>query len=119
VFIKQLTTRTVDAQRERYRLAVEGQDIPFLIRSFADMRFPLCLVAGLRKIGIERPSPLQMQALPVALSGRDLIAVGPTGCGKTLAFALPLVLFAVETAMDKNSSPADGPIGLIICASVY
>ena len=37
----------------------------------------------------ERPSPIQMQAWPILLQGRDLIGIAQTGTGKTLAFLLP------------------------------
>ncbi|HOH29741.1 MAG TPA: DEAD/DEAH box helicase, partial [Candidatus Hydrogenedentes bacterium] len=38
---------------------------------------------------ITDPSPVQAQAIPVALEGRDLVVTAQTGTGKTLAFALP------------------------------
>ena len=37
------------------------------------------------------PTPIQLQAIPVALSGRDVIGIAQTGTGKTAAFALPLL----------------------------
>ena len=42
-------------------------------------------------MGLYAPTPIQAQAIPAALQGRDLWATAPTGSGKTLAFALPLV----------------------------
>lgn len=41
--------------------------------------------------GFDRPTPVQAEAIPLLMAGRDVIAVAPTGTGKTLAFALPLV----------------------------
>jgi ATP-dependent RNA helicase RhlE len=49
---------------------------------------PRCL-AVLEHQGIEQPTPVQERAIPVALEGRDVLAVAQTGTGKTLAFALP------------------------------
>lgn len=49
---------------------------------------PRCLRV-LHEMGIETPTPVQEQAIPVALAGHDLIATAQTGTGKTLAFALP------------------------------
>ena len=45
---------------------------------------------------ISRPTPIQMQGLPVILSGRDMIGVAFTGSGKTLVFALPMIMMALQ-----------------------
>ena len=49
------------------------------------------LVDTLRRLGFERPTPIQERAIPVALAGRDLIAAAETGSGKTAAFLLPIL----------------------------
>ena len=49
---------------------------------------PKCVQALAAK-GITTPTPIQAQAIPVALDGRDVVAIAQTGTGKTLAFALP------------------------------
>jgi len=56
---------------------------------------------------ISRPTPIQMQGLPVILSGRDMIGVAFTGSGKTLVFALPMIMMALqeETRMPLESGP--------------
>lgn len=51
---------------------------------------PKCL-SVLESQGITEPTPIQREAIPVALEGRDVIAVAQTGTGKTLAFSLPAV----------------------------
>ncbi|WP_457630528.1 DEAD/DEAH box helicase [Oceanithermus sp.] len=47
-------------------------------------------VAALESKGIKTPTPIQKEALPAALSGRDVLGLARTGTGKTLAFALPI-----------------------------
>ncbi|AXV17359.1 RNA helicase [Neorhizobium sp. SOG26] len=49
------------------------------------------IVATLTALGIETPTPIQAQAIPLLLEGRDLIGLAQTGTGKTAAFGLPLV----------------------------
>ncbi|MEZ4687738.1 MAG: DEAD/DEAH box helicase [Bacteroidia bacterium] len=55
--------------------------------------FPLdpTLLDGIHAIGFENTTPIQAQAIPVILEGRDLIACAQTGTGKTAAFTIPLV----------------------------
>lgn len=61
------------------------------------------LSAGLATAGYTTPTPIQAQALPAALAGRDVLGLAQTGTGKTAAFALP-VLQALTKA-DKRARP--------------
>ncbi|MBI3252593.1 MAG: DEAD/DEAH box helicase [Candidatus Omnitrophica bacterium] len=49
------------------------------------------LLKGIRDLGFERPTPVQAEAIPQILSGRDVIASAQTGTGKTAAFVLPIL----------------------------
>src|SRR5688572_15948896 len=49
------------------------------------------LLATLADLGYEEPTPVQREAIPPLLEGRDILAEAPTGTGKTAAFALPLL----------------------------
>jgi ATP-dependent RNA helicase RhlE len=49
------------------------------------------LLRGLKELGFARPTPIQAQAIPPALAGRDVLASATTGSGKTAAFLLPIV----------------------------
>jgi superfamily II DNA/RNA helicase len=59
--------------------------------SFADFAIEPLLKANLAAKGYETPSPIQDQAIPAGLSGRDVIGIASTGTGKTAAFALPIL----------------------------
>ena len=49
------------------------------------------LLKGVRELGFIRPTPVQAEAIPAAMSGRDLLACAQTGSGKTAAFLLPIL----------------------------
>lgn len=56
---------------------------------FADLGLPDPILETLGSLGYEEPTPIQAQAIPALLSGRDLLGQAATGTGKTAAFALP------------------------------
>jgi len=59
--------------------------------NFSDLHLSPALQHAVADMGLHTPTPIQAEAIPPALQGRDLWATAPTGSGKTLAFALPLV----------------------------
>ena len=59
--------------------------------TFAELGLPAPLVAALVRSGITTPFPIQVETIPDALAGHDLLGRGSTGSGKTLAFGLPLM----------------------------
>ncbi len=66
-------------------------------------------------MGYETPSPIQEQAIPVVLEGRDLMAGAQTGTGKTAAFALP-TLQRLAPHASSSASPARHPIRVLVLA---
>jgi ATP-dependent RNA helicase DeaD len=61
--------------------------------AFADLGLADDLLESLRHLGYERPTPIQEQAIPALLEGRDVIGQAQTGTGKTAAFGLPMLQF--------------------------
>ena len=61
--------------------------------TFAELRLSDAVLSALRDVGYESPSPIQEQAIPELLAGRDVIGQAQTGTGKTAAFGLPLLDF--------------------------
>ena len=61
--------------------------------TFADLRLSEPVLSALRDVGYESPSPIQEQAIPELLQGKDVIGQAQTGTGKTAAFGLPMIDF--------------------------
>src|SRR4051812_28695712 len=61
--------------------------------TFAELGLSEPILAALRDVGYEKPSPIQEQTIPELLEGRDVIGQAQTGTGKTAAFGLPMIQF--------------------------
>lgn len=116
-FVRERTEEENAKLREQHHVLADGLDVPPLITNFRDMKVPACLIKHFQGKGIKKPTPIQMQGLPTAFSGRDMIGIAFTGSGKTLAFSLPIVMFAVEEQRKLPYNRGEGPLGMIICPS--
>ena len=61
------------------------------VSAFAALGLTPELLAGVAAVGYERPTPIQEQAIPRVLDGRDVVGCAQTGTGKTAAFVLPIL----------------------------
>jgi ATP-dependent RNA helicase RhlE len=61
------------------------------MNNFSELSLCSALRGNLKRHGFVQPTPVQVQAIPPALAGRDVVATAQTGTGKTLAFVLPLL----------------------------
>jgi len=64
---------------------------------FASLNLHPSLLKGVKELGFTRPTPIQADAIPPALEGRDLLACAMTGSGKTAAFVLPILQRLIDT----------------------
>merc|ERR1712131_570171 len=103
--------------RSKMKIIVEGDKCPPPCKRFVDMKLPKCLISGLKRKGIKTPTPIQMQGIPCALSGRDMIGISFTGSGKTMSFAIPLIMSALVQEIEMPFVKNEGPYGLVICPS--
>ncbi|MDR9807200.1 DEAD/DEAH box helicase [Rhizobium hidalgonense] len=78
----------------------------YALTNFESLGVSKPIVATLFQLGIETPTPIQEQAIPLLLEGRDLIGLAQTGTGKTAAFGLPLIekLLADERRPDNRTT---------------
>ena len=88
-----------------------GKKVPKPIKTWAHAGLSGRIHELIRRCGFEKPMPIQAQALPVIMSGRDCIGIAKTGSGKTLAYILPMLRHINAQEPLKNG---DGPIGMIM-----
>ena len=81
--------------------------------AFTDLGLAPELLKALSESGYTKPTPIQAQAIPVALAGGDLMAGAQTGTGKTAAFALPVLQKLLPLA-SASASPAKHPVRALI-----
>ncbi|GBE57566.1 ATP-dependent RNA helicase RhlE [bacterium BMS3Abin01] len=58
---------------------------------FEDLGLEKCLLKGVKDMGYQEPTPIQREAIPLGLEGRDIVGCAQTGTGKTAAFILPIL----------------------------
>ncbi|MDE2913224.1 MAG: DEAD/DEAH box helicase [Paracoccaceae bacterium] len=78
--------------------------------SFADLDLDPRVLKAVADAGYRQPTPIQADAIPYALEGRDVLGIAQTGTGKTASFTLPII-----TALLKGRARARMPRSLILC----
>src|SRR3990172_5848461 len=81
------TSGTVGDARTRVGL----HDPLACIMPFTSLKLHPSLLSGIKELGFARPTPIQAEAIPPAVEGRDVLACAMTGSGKTAAFLLPIL----------------------------
>ena len=92
-------------------IKVRGKDPPKPIKNWNQCGLSGKILDVIRKSGFESPMPIQAQALPVIMSGRDCIGIAETGSGKTLAFVLPMLRHIKD---QPELQQGEGPIALVV-----
>jgi len=110
--IAKMTSSEVELYREELEgIKVKGKNCPKPIKTWPQCGVSKKILDILKKNNYEKPSPIQSQAIPVIMSGRDMIGIAKTGSGKTLAFLLPLFRHLVA---QPELEEGDGPIAIIM-----
>lgn len=78
-YIREMSEEDANKLREKHRILVEGENVDAPIETFEEMLFPKSIIKALKKKGIKKPSPIQMQGIPSVLNGRDMIGISYTG----------------------------------------
>ncbi|XP_014473778.1 PREDICTED: ATP-dependent RNA helicase dbp2-like [Dinoponera quadriceps] len=109
--VRNRSKEEVSQFRENTEITVKGENVPNPIQYFEEGNFPPYVMEGIRRQGYSQPTPIQAQGWPIALSGRDLVAIAQTGSGKTLGYILPAIVHIIHQPRLSNG---DGPIALIL-----
>ncbi|KAI9723118.1 MAG: ATP-dependent RNA helicase dbp2 [Chrysothrix sp. TS-e1954] len=110
----QVTARSsgaVDSWRRENQVTVQGHTVPKPVETFDEAAFPGYVMSEVKAQGFAKPTPIQSQGWPMALSGRDVVGIAETGSGKTLTYCLPAI---VHINAQPLLAPGDGPIVLIL-----
>lgn len=82
--------------------------------SFEDLQLHTQILKALEEEGYAEPTPVQAQAIPTLLDGRDLMATAQTGTGKTAAFALPILQYLYEEYLYEEPVPNNSRLRALI-----
>nr|GEZ23552.1 DEAD-box ATP-dependent RNA helicase 57 [Tanacetum cinerariifolium] len=97
--------------RKQHNIHSSGTNNPSPLQDFLELRSRYeCkpyILRNLVELKIKEPTPIQMQAIPILLSGRDVFACAPTGFGKTLAFVCPMLMKLKRASKDGLSNTTE------------
>jgi len=109
--IANLSSEEVFEFRKQLDIRITGNDLVNPVASFGHFGFHDTLIQAIQKQNYEQPTAIQKQAIPIALSGRDMIAIAKTGSGKTATFIWPSIPHIMDQPyLEKD----DGPIALFL-----
>ncbi|NYT63586.1 DEAD/DEAH box helicase [Alcaligenaceae bacterium] len=81
--------------------------------TFSDFGLHPSILSAIAATGYTTPTPIQAQAIPIAMDGRDVMGAAQTGTGKTAAFTLPILHRLMQYA-NTSASPARHPVRALI-----
>ncbi|GHJ85929.1 hypothetical protein NliqN6_2331 [Naganishia liquefaciens] len=92
-------------------IKIRGANCPKPVRNWGAFGLPAGCYDVIKRLGYAAPTPIQAQAIPAIMSGRDIIGVAKTGSGKTIAFLLPMMRHIKDQRPLENG---EGPMALIM-----
>ncbi|XP_019425567.1 PREDICTED: DEAD-box ATP-dependent RNA helicase 40-like isoform X2 [Lupinus angustifolius] len=95
---------------QQHEITATGDNIPPPFMSFDAAGFPPELLREIYSAGFSNPTPIQAQTWPVALQGRDIVAIAKTGSGKTLGYVIPAFLLLKQ----RHNNALNGPTVLVL-----
>jgi ATP-dependent RNA helicase DDX5/DBP2 len=96
---------SVDAYRRRHEITVVGDQVSQPLMSFEATGFPSEILREVQNAGFPAPTPIQAQSWPIALQGRDIVAIAKTGSGKTLGYLIPAFIHLKQRGNNRQMGP--------------
>jgi len=115
--VSEMTTRDWRIFREDFQIYIRGGRVPNPMRIWAEGPLAWELLEAIHKCGYIKPTPVQMQVIPIACEHRDLIAVAETGSGKTCAYMLPILTYIKKLPPLDDTTAQDGPYAIVLAPS--
>jgi ATP-dependent RNA helicase DDX46/PRP5 len=92
-------------------IKIRGSNVPKPVQKWSQCGLGVQTLDVIQKLGYDKLTSIQAQAIPTIMSGRDVIGVAKTGSGKTAAFLIPMFRHIKD---QRPVSGMDGPIGLVL-----
>ncbi|XP_049547254.1 uncharacterized protein LOC125958149 [Anopheles darlingi] len=106
-----LSETEIEGYLNKHQITLKGREVPRPSMDFEDGGLPSYIMEELKRQGFSKPTAIQAQGMPIALSGRDMVGIAQTGSGKTLAYVVPSL---VHIQHQESIRRGDGPIALIL-----
>ncbi|KAL9235256.1 hypothetical protein vseg_010031 [Gypsophila vaccaria] len=101
---------SAEAYRRKHEISVSGDNVPAPFMAFEATGFPSEILREATQAGFSAPTPIQAQSWPIAMQGRDIVAIAKTGSGKTLGYLLPGFMHLKRL----RNGPQMGPTVLVL-----
>ncbi|RPD67043.1 P-loop containing nucleoside triphosphate hydrolase protein [Lentinus tigrinus ALCF2SS1-6] len=92
-------------------IKIRGVDCPRPVTKWSHFGLPASCLEVIKKLNYTAPTPIQAQAIPAIMSGRDVIGVAKTGSGKTIAFLLPMFRHIKD---QRPLEQMEGPVAVVM-----
>ncbi len=106
-----IPAKEIQGIRHNLEIKIRGKGCPPPLETWEQTGVSDRIIAVIERHGWKEPFPIQKQAIPAIMGGRDVIGVAKTGSGKTLAFLLPMFRHILD---QPPLGDREGPIGLIM-----
>lgn len=100
--------------REDFEIVTKGGKVANPIRSWSEANLPPVIMDAIRHVGYVKPTPIQMQCIPIGLQNKDLIGLAETGSGKTAAFVIPMLVYITSLPKLTPQLAQYGPYALVL-----